>query len=187
MWSFVVYDKEKEKIFCSRDRFGIKPFYYLKKNNKFYFASEIKQFDEIKNFKKIINTARAYDFLAYEIINHTNETLIKDFFQLRGGYNLIINLTNMSHKIYKWYKLPNVKSNDSFEIAKEKFYNLLNDSIRIGSVYNEVEDIDECLEEIDNNYEAIQRNNINFAKKYFSSVENAKKYLQIYKKLVKND
>lgn len=28
MWAFGIYDKEKEIIFCSRDRFGIKPFFY---------------------------------------------------------------------------------------------------------------------------------------------------------------
>ena len=28
MWSFAIYDKEKRILFCSRDRFGVKPFYY---------------------------------------------------------------------------------------------------------------------------------------------------------------
>ena len=43
MWSFAIYDKKNTAIFCSRDRFGIKPFYYKIDNGIFYFGSEIKQ------------------------------------------------------------------------------------------------------------------------------------------------
>ncbi|MDE7131170.1 MAG: asparagine synthetase B, partial [Lachnospiraceae bacterium] len=28
MWAFAVYDRQQQTIFCSRDRFGVKPFYY---------------------------------------------------------------------------------------------------------------------------------------------------------------
>ena len=42
MWAFVSWDSNKHELFGSRDRFGIKPFYYFHKQNKFYFSSEIK-------------------------------------------------------------------------------------------------------------------------------------------------
>ena len=38
MWSFAVYDKENKALFCSRDRFGIKPFYYKIDNGDFISA-----------------------------------------------------------------------------------------------------------------------------------------------------
>ncbi|MBQ8546602.1 MAG: asparagine synthase (glutamine-hydrolyzing) [Clostridia bacterium] len=40
IFAFCVYDGEK--AFFARDRFGVKPFYYSKKGNSLYFASEIK-------------------------------------------------------------------------------------------------------------------------------------------------
>src|SRR5664280_71562 len=43
MWAFAIFDKEKKIIFCSRDRFGVKPFYYTEVNGRFIFGSEIKQ------------------------------------------------------------------------------------------------------------------------------------------------
>jgi glycosyltransferase involved in cell wall biosynthesis len=64
--------------------------------------------------------------------------------------------------------------------------NLVSDN-KLGSIYNEIGDIEECLEEIDNNYEIIQQNNIKFAKEYFSNIVNAKKYLKLYEKLIEND
>ena len=41
MFAFVVFDKEQKKLFCARDAFGIKPFFYSLENGEFNFASEI--------------------------------------------------------------------------------------------------------------------------------------------------
>ena len=42
MWSFVIYDPARHRLFCSRDRLGKKPFYYVLRNGEFFFASELK-------------------------------------------------------------------------------------------------------------------------------------------------
>jgi asparagine synthase (glutamine-hydrolysing) len=42
MFSFAIWDEEKNQLFAARDRLGQKPFYYVIINNQFYFASEIK-------------------------------------------------------------------------------------------------------------------------------------------------
>ena len=42
MWAFAIYDKQQRKLFCSRDRFGIKPFCYYHVKGEFLFSSEIK-------------------------------------------------------------------------------------------------------------------------------------------------
>lgn len=42
MFAFAIWDDNKSKLFCARDRFGIKPFFYFLDNNKFVFGSEIK-------------------------------------------------------------------------------------------------------------------------------------------------
>ena len=43
MWAFTIFDKRKNILFCSRDRFGIKPFYFYQNKDFFVFGSEIKQ------------------------------------------------------------------------------------------------------------------------------------------------
>jgi asparagine synthase (glutamine-hydrolysing) len=40
MWAFAIWDRSKQELFCSRDRFGIKPFYYIHSEKQFYFGSE---------------------------------------------------------------------------------------------------------------------------------------------------
>lgn len=47
MWAFVIWDRTKEILFGSRDRFGVKPFYYYKDQEVFTFASEQKAFLKI--------------------------------------------------------------------------------------------------------------------------------------------
>jgi len=42
MWAFALWDARSRELFCSRDRFGIKPFYYWTDRDRFIFASEIK-------------------------------------------------------------------------------------------------------------------------------------------------
>jgi asparagine synthase (glutamine-hydrolysing) len=50
MWAFAILDVQKKTIFCSRDRAGVKPFYYLYDGKRFCFASEIKAFFEMDHF-----------------------------------------------------------------------------------------------------------------------------------------
>jgi asparagine synthase (glutamine-hydrolysing) len=42
MFAFSLWDEARQTLFCARDRFGIKPFYYAQVDGVFYFASEIK-------------------------------------------------------------------------------------------------------------------------------------------------
>ena len=55
-----LFDKEKNTIFCSRDRFGIKPFYYYKDDTNFIFSSEIKSIDIKKTIKNQNSVLRNY-------------------------------------------------------------------------------------------------------------------------------
>jgi len=42
MFAFALWDDRRKALFCARDRFGIKPFYYATVGNLFLFASEAK-------------------------------------------------------------------------------------------------------------------------------------------------
>lgn len=42
MFAFAIYDGIRKNLFCARDPFGIKPFYYVQDESSFAFASEIK-------------------------------------------------------------------------------------------------------------------------------------------------
>ncbi len=49
MFAFAIWDDKEKKLFAARDRFGIKPFYYLHNNKEFIFSSELKAIKHYKN------------------------------------------------------------------------------------------------------------------------------------------
>ena len=55
MWAFALWDKKKQELFCSRDRFGIKPFYYIHDGGRFYFGSEYKALKQTPVFSNDLN------------------------------------------------------------------------------------------------------------------------------------
>lgn len=109
MFAFIIYDKPNHQIFIARDRFGVKPLYYYCDNNGVYFASEIKQFTVLPNWKPYLNHQMTYDFLVYGLSDHTFQTMFQEVNQLRGGESAIVHLNNFSNKsnfqIKRWYKL----------------------------------------------------------------------------------
>lgn len=104
MWAFAIYDKEKSIIFCSRDRFGIKPFYYTEVHDKFIFGSEIKQLVEFYK-KRYVNKKILMDYLVIGFENHTRETFFEDIFQLEQSHNLTYDLNTNSFVVKKYYDL----------------------------------------------------------------------------------
>jgi asparagine synthase (glutamine-hydrolysing) len=133
MWAFAIFDKLENKLFCSRDRFGVKPFYYFQKGDLFAFASEIKAFTALPGWAPRIQKENMIDFLVYGIFNHRDEVLFKDVYQLRGGHKLVFNLNSNSYQITKWYDLENriTEFKGSFDEAKTEFHNLFSDSVKL--------------------------------------------------------
>jgi asparagine synthase (glutamine-hydrolysing) len=111
MWAFALLDREKEILFCSRDRFGIKPFYYTVSNEEFRFGSEIRQL--ITN-NPVLNLSVALDFIITGIEEASDETFFKGVEKLTPGHNLIFDLQKNSYQVFPFYDLPDRK-----EIAGE--------------------------------------------------------------------
>lgn len=130
MWAFAIYDKEKKIIFCSRDRFGVKPFYYTQVDDKFIFGSEIKQLLEFYE-DRYINKKVLMNYLVIGYENYDNETFFENIFKLQQSHNLIYDLTNNTFIIKKYYdiKKENLNLNENESIASYK--NELFESIKL--------------------------------------------------------
>ena len=69
MWAFAIVDLRRNRIFCSRDRAGVKPFYYIYDGGRFCFASEIKALLEINRFSVEPNEQMIADYLFSGLID----------------------------------------------------------------------------------------------------------------------
>jgi len=68
MFAFMIYDKQQQKLFGARDHYGIKPFYYSLRDDKFAFASELKSLLTLPWIKKELDHQAAYDYFSFQAI-----------------------------------------------------------------------------------------------------------------------
>ncbi|MBS7007119.1 asparagine synthase (glutamine-hydrolyzing) [Anaerostipes sp.] len=98
MWSFSLWDKQRKQLFCARDRFGVKPFYYNINKERFLFASEIKALLCDSNIERIANAPIVFDYLTQGLVEHTNETFFEGIYKLPAGYFMIVDSELNIHK-----------------------------------------------------------------------------------------
>jgi len=104
-WAFCIYDKRNKRLFCSRDRFGIKPFYYWFDGTHFAFASEIKALLRIPFVKREINRELMFELIVFHMMHHSEKTMYKGIYQLQPSHNLTFDLDRQSISIKRYYEL----------------------------------------------------------------------------------
>lgn len=100
MWAFVLLDKQENVLFGSRDRMGVKPFYYLNREDIFAFASEPKAILEHCPEERQYNPTAVYRFLKEVPEDIDNLTFYKNIYQLEPAHSFLYDLRN--NTIEKW-------------------------------------------------------------------------------------
>lgn len=132
IFSFVIYDKNNKKIVLCRDRFGIKPLYYLISGDSLIFASEAKA---ILNFaRQDINHNSVYEYLEYGKLCQDPNTFFKNIYSLPPSHILEYDLNSKKTALKKYWDIPvDSKSKSEAEFLEDIFY-ILKDSIRLNMV-----------------------------------------------------
>lgn len=104
MWAFALYDRRRAQLFCSRDRFGKKPFYYSCKNGSFAFASELTSLAAHPGISREISHRALQKYFAYGYIP-APLSIFSDVLKLPAGCSLIVNVGTLEHRIEKYWDL----------------------------------------------------------------------------------
>jgi asparagine synthase (glutamine-hydrolysing) len=105
MWSFCIYDSEKQLCFASRDRLGVKPFYYINDNNLLAFSSEQKAFIKAELIAAKINNNALHNYLINGLLETNSTNFFEGINELMPGNNLVFNLKTQELKITTYYNL----------------------------------------------------------------------------------
>lgn len=105
MWAFCIYDVQKEQLFCARDRFGVKPFYYVNSNRFFAFASEQKSFVKSGLIKATINPEALHDYLINNRVEPRETNFFEGVTELWPGHYAVYNLKTHNFLDTCYYKL----------------------------------------------------------------------------------
>ncbi len=130
MWAFAIYDIDKEMLFLSRDRYGVKPLYYFYDNNEFVFASEVKSIYQYLGKRGTINKTTIQDILDFNQEYHgTERTYINEVKSLKAGHNLYLNCNGLQDE--NWYHFKKEKVPKDFNEQAKQLKELLIDAIKI--------------------------------------------------------
>ena len=88
MWAFALWDEQKQELWCARDRFGVKPFYYAEVGAEFRFASEPKALLGDDPGLRRINPRALGRFLVESICDDENETFFAGLKPLPPAHHL---------------------------------------------------------------------------------------------------
>lgn len=118
MFCFAIIDTNKNKLFICRDRFGIKPLYYISNHNYFYFCSEIKPLVNIAN-NLTINYQAVSDFISMGFIKNPN-SIYAEVNKLEPGSYIEVCLKTKKIIKKKWYFLKTklIKFKDFNEVSE---------------------------------------------------------------------
>ncbi len=135
MWGFCIFDREKKTLFCSRDRLGVKPFYYWFDGEHFAFASEIKALRTLPFVKSSPNNKVIFDHLLLGWLDLGEDSFFEGIHQLPPGYSLTLKLDGDLFLKPYWKLTPNLEIGEFdetlFRSYKSQYRKLLSDAVKI--------------------------------------------------------
>lgn len=134
MYAFAIWDEKKQILFCARDRFGIKPFYYLSQNDTFIFASEMKALLPFLSNIATDDSALA-EYLTFQY-TLSDQTMFSGIKQLMPGHFLVVK-NNELHVEKYW----DVEYKIDFSSRPEYFMDKLEQLLKQSVNYHQISDV----------------------------------------------
>lgn len=132
MWAFVIYDSQERTVFIARDRFGVRPLYYLDDARQLVLGSELKQLLALQTQARVNHGVLAESLLTH-FGGHTEETYFADIKSLPAAHYVVYSLATHTYTRHRYYDL---KPDDAYrnlplDAAVAKFKDMFTDSVRL--------------------------------------------------------
>jgi asparagine synthase (glutamine-hydrolysing) len=129
-FAFAIWDKRSRRLFCARDHFGVKPFFYARIGNSFIFSNTLNALRLDPRVSNELNEAAVHDYLESGLNQDPSTTIFRDIQRLPGGHTLL--LANGSI-VTRRYWTPAVKNDVRFRKPQsyvERFNELLTCAVK---------------------------------------------------------
>lgn len=137
MFAFAIWDAAKQELFCARDFFGIKPFYYTIQEGQFIFASEIKSILEHPAYERELNERALDQYLCYQF-SALRETFFKEVYKLEPATCLTFKLDGTFETERYWQPEFKPDHTRTYEQTVEAIDAVIKDSVK----YHNVADVE---------------------------------------------
>ena len=124
MFAFALYDEEEEQLFCLRDQFGTKPFYYyVTEERELLYGSSIRAIMKEPGFRKVLNPDMLQLYLTYTYVPG-EDTFFQGLHKLMPGHYLIWKQGELTIKRY-WTPTFHPDASKSIEEYAEEIHQTL--------------------------------------------------------------
>lgn len=110
-FAFAIWDKRSRRLFCARDHFGVKPFFFVRTRDSFIFSNALNMLRADPRVSDALNETAVGDYLAFGLNQDLATTTFRDIQRLPPGHKL--SLANGSLTIRQYWK-PEVKNEIRF-------------------------------------------------------------------------
>lgn len=127
VYSFIIWDSQKNEVFLARDHFGVKSLFYTILDDYFIFSSEIKGLLAYPRVERVLDKQGISELFGIGPAHTPGLTVFKNIYELKPANFAIYNTSGLHTKQY--WKLISKEHTDSFGKTCEKIQFLLEDSI----------------------------------------------------------
>ena len=99
-FAFAIWDDRKQRYFCARDHFGVKPFYFTHIDNDFAFSSSLNELRLNPRVSNTLNEIAVGDYLLFGVNQDLSTTIFKDIQRLKPGHTLTFANDSITIKPY---------------------------------------------------------------------------------------
>lgn len=132
MFAFAIFDETKGELFCARDRFGEKPFYYVNNDSFFAFGSEMKELFSL-GIAKHVNEKMLFNYLTYDVVEDPKDkstTFYSHIRQLAASHYMVVSKKGEINVGRYWDIDPEYQIEIAETEAKERFLELFDESLK---------------------------------------------------------
>jgi asparagine synthase (glutamine-hydrolysing) len=137
-FAFAIWDGRKQRLFCARDQFGVKPFYYARTRNTFLFASSVDCLRHHPDISNELNEETIGDFLLFGHNQNEGTTIYANIHRIPPAHFVIV--TNDTVQIERYWNFPtgdqiHYKNDEDYvEHYREIFSSAVKDRLRSDKV-----------------------------------------------------
>lgn len=117
MFAFAIFDRIEDSLYCARDPFGIKPFFYYADQGQICFGSEIPALVELVGNDIKPNFQKGYEYLVAGRYDDSAHTFFEGIYQLLPGHLMRVNLDSIGRlNISEWWR-PRIEGSCQLSLA----------------------------------------------------------------------
>ena len=130
MFGFVIYDVDQKRLFGARDRIGIKPLYYVNRDGRLAFASELKCLTVLPWVSNEIDFESFYHYLSLQFIPAPS-SILQDVQKLPAGHYFTFDLARKAFEVQRYWQLSiQPDRHTSREVLVERLRGKLFEAVR---------------------------------------------------------